>query len=141
VKIVLDANIFVSAYFWGGNPDAILGRVAAGADMLFITDAILREIEFVLKLAKFGLNSNGVRRRLAHIECLASKVAVSPKHRLTGVCRDPGDDKYLECALAAGADYIISGDRDLLVLKEYGGVKIVNARDYLDIVAEKHAGE
>jgi predicted nucleic acid-binding protein len=65
-------------------------------------------------------------------------VTVSPTRRIMGVCRDPNDDKYIECAIAAGAGYIISGDRDLLVLKEYGGVKIVNARDYLNIVEEKH---
>ncbi|GBU20285.1 hypothetical protein R80B4_00161 [Fibrobacteres bacterium R8-0-B4] len=136
MKIVLDANIYISAYFWGGKPDAILDRIAARSDILFITDDIIKEIETVLKMAKFALTDDGVRQRTAKIRGLGITVAVPPKHRITGVCRDPSDEKYIECALAAGADYIISGDRDLLDLKEYGGVKIVNARAYLDIAGE-----
>jgi putative PIN family toxin of toxin-antitoxin system len=134
VKIVLDANTYISAYFWGGKPDAILDRIAARTDILFITNDIVNEIEIVIKREKFGLNNDGVRQRIAKIKSLGILVAVSAKHRISGVCRDSSDDKYIECALAAGADYVISGDRDLLVLKEYCGVKIVNARDYLDIV-------
>jgi len=134
MKAVLDANIFVSAAVWGGNPHKIMKRFSGGLDKLFIIQDIVDEVEYVLRRPKFGLSNEEVERRIAEIEKLGERVVVLPEHAAAGACRDPDDDKYLECALAAGADYIISGDRDLLDIKEYGGVKIVNARDYLDIV-------
>ncbi|MDR2577472.1 MAG: putative toxin-antitoxin system toxin component, PIN family [Chitinispirillales bacterium] len=50
------------------------------------------------------------------------------------ICRDADDDIYLECALSGQADYIVTGDTDLLILKEYRGIEIVNASQYLEIV-------
>jgi uncharacterized protein len=134
MRVVLDTNVIVSAAVWGGNPSKIIKRVADGLDKLFITEDIVDELEDVLRRPMFGLSSEEAELRIAEIEELGKKVAVSPERRITGVCRDSDDDIYLECALAANADYIITGDRDLLDLKEYGGVKIVNARGYLDIV-------
>jgi putative PIN family toxin of toxin-antitoxin system len=134
MKTVLDANVIVSAAVWGGNPRKIIKRVADGLDTLFITKDIVDELEDVLRRPMFGLNDDEVELRIAEIEELSKKVAVSPEHRITDACRDSDDNTYLECAIAAGADYIITGDKDLLVFKEYGGVKIVNARSYLDIV-------
>jgi len=134
MKTVLDANVIVSAAVWGGNPRKIIKRVADGLDKLFIAEYIIDELEDVLRRPIFGLSSEEAELRIAEIERLGKKVAASPERRVTGVCRDPDDDIYLECAVSAGADYLITGDRDLLDIKEYGGVKIVNARDYLDIV-------
>jgi putative PIN family toxin of toxin-antitoxin system len=67
---------------------------------------------------------------------LISDVAIKviPKEKLENVCRDIDDDKYIENALASDAHYIISGDVDLLVLNEYKNIKIVTAKEYLDIV-------
>jgi predicted nucleic acid-binding protein len=63
------------------------------------------------------------------------KIIIQSKHNLPdNTCRDVTDIKYLECAIAANADYIISGDNDLLDMKEFQGIKIVNASDYLEIV-------
>jgi len=134
MKTVLDANIIVSAAVWGGNPRKIIKRAADGLDKLFITDDIVDELEDVLRRPMFGLSTEEADLRIAEIEEIGKKVAISPERRITDACRDSDDNTYLECALAAGADYIITGDRDLLDLKEYGGVKIVNARSYLDIV-------
>jgi len=134
MKTVLDANVIVSASVWGGNPRKIINRFSDGLDKLFITTDIVDEVEYVLRRPMFGLSSEEVEQRIAEIERLGNEVFVSPEHRITGVCRDLDDEIYLECAIAAGAGYIITGDKDLLVLKEYGDVKIVNARSYLDIV-------
>jgi len=134
MNVVVDANIFISGIYRGGNPRNVLKTLIDGIGTLFITDEIVDEIENALKKPKFGLTVKEVKDRITEIEGLGKKVIISPKHRVTGICRDLDDDKYLGCALAANADYIISGDRDLLDLKEYCGVKIVNARDYLDIV-------
>ena len=134
MNLVLDANVFVSAYIWHGIPEVILVRIAKKIDTLFFTDAIINEIEGIIGMPKLKRSKEQIDYILSNIKKRGKMVAVSPQHRVTGVCRDPDDDKYHECAIAAEADYIITGDKDLLVLKEYGGVKIVNARSYLDIV-------
>jgi putative PIN family toxin of toxin-antitoxin system len=134
MNLVLDANVFVSAYIWHGIPEVILIRIAKKMDTLFFTDAIINEIEGIIGMPKLKRSKEQIDYILANIKKRGKKIVTSPQHRVTGVCRDPDDEKYLECAIAAGADYIITGDKDLLVLKEYGGVKIVNARSYLDIV-------
>jgi putative PIN family toxin of toxin-antitoxin system len=136
MKLVLDANIFVSASIWGGNPRKIIKRLTDGVDTLFIAEDIVDEIEAVLKRPKFGLNDENVEQIIADIRRLGEKVAVSPEHLAIGASRDPKDDKYIECALAAGADCIISGDIHLLELKEYRGIKIVTVKEYLCIVTE-----
>jgi putative PIN family toxin of toxin-antitoxin system len=134
MKIVLDANIFISASFWGGKPYDVFERVAEGTDSLFVTTDVLEEIESALRKPKFSAYEDLINTAVMNIQKLSRKVAVSPQSRVSGVCRDPKDDKYLECAIAAKADYIISGDKDLLDLKEYGGVKIVTVKWYLETV-------
>jgi predicted nucleic acid-binding protein len=52
---------------------------------------------------------------------------------LSGVCRDPKDDFILECAVLGNADVIVTGDKDLLALGEYEGIRIVTPRQYLDM--------
>jgi len=134
MNVVLDANIYVSAYIWGGKPDAILDRIAEELDTLFISDDIIDELKTVFRKPKFHLNKERINSIIANIEQFGKNVAVFPKHRTPGASRDPKDDRYLECAIAADADYIISGDIHLLELKEYRGVKIVSVKEYLEIV-------
>ena len=135
MKLVLDANVFISAFIWGGVPRSIIKRYVQVLDTLFVSREIIDEIKRVLGLPKFEEFRNiGFDSIIVHIETYGRMVVIHSKHRVAGVCRDPKDNIYLECALAAGADYLITGDKDLLVLKEYGGVTIVNARSYLDIV-------
>jgi len=133
--IVLDANIFVSAFFWGGNPKTILKLVESKKAILFITDEIIAEIERVLKKRKFKQPEAIKQFALQRIKLISRKIAVPDSQRITtGGSRDETDNKYLECGTAANADYIISGDKHLLELKEYNGIKIVTAAEYLDII-------
>jgi len=134
MKIVVDANVVVSGLIWNGVPGVIIDRVVDGLDVLFMSGPIVDEICEVFRKPKFRKHEKRAISFIAQLRKIGRLVTVSPNYSVKDVCRDPDDDKYLECAIVAGADYIISGDRDLLDLKEYGGVKIVNARDYLDIV-------
>ena len=68
MKIVLDANIFISSFFWGGNPRLILKRVIAGIDILFITKEILDEIEDVIGRPKFHADSEEIHYFINSIE-------------------------------------------------------------------------
>jgi uncharacterized protein len=132
MKIVLDANIFISSFFWGGNPRLILERVIEGIDELFITKEILDEIESVVGRPKFHTDKEKAAYFINSIEDIGNKIV--PKSRINNGSRDKTDNKYLECGISADVDYIISGDMDLLELKEYKKIKIVTAKDYLEII-------
>jgi len=130
MKIVLDANIFISAFFWGGNPRFVLERVITGKDELYVTKEILDEIELVMGRPKFHVKKEEVDYFINSIEEIGNKIV--PKRQINNASRDKTDNKYIECAIAANVDYIISGDIHLLELKEYKNVKIVTAKDYLE---------
>ena len=130
MKIVLDANIFISSFFWGGNPRLVLERVITGKDELYITKEILGEIESVMGRPKFHVKKEEVDYFINSIEEIGNKIV--SKRQVNNGSRDKTDNKYIECAITANADYIISGDMHLLELKEYKNVKIVTAKDYLE---------
>jgi putative PIN family toxin of toxin-antitoxin system len=134
MKIVLDINTLISAFFWRGVPRTVFDRVTDGLDTLFITVDMIDEIDGVIKKPKFDAKENRKEALVNDIRKYGQKVSVSSQHKAAGACRDVTDDKIFECALAAKADYIITGDKDLLVLKEYGGIRIVTAKEYLDTV-------
>jgi putative PIN family toxin of toxin-antitoxin system len=131
MKIVLDANIYISSTFWGGNPRAILQRCFDGIDDLYITEGIIDELYDVMSRPKFHLKKAEVDFYMNRINGTANKVY--PKKDIS-ISRDKDDNEYIECAVECNADYIISGDSDLLELKKYSNIKIVTARDYLNIV-------
>jgi putative PIN family toxin of toxin-antitoxin system len=118
MKIVLDANVFISSFFWGGNPRIVLGRVIAGIDELFITKEILDEIYDVIRRSKFHADEDEINYFIISLEEIANKIV--PKIRVKNGSRDKADNKYIECGITAHVDYIISGDIHLLELKEYG---------------------
>jgi len=134
MKVVLDANVLISAYFWRGNPHTIFNRVVDGSDIMFITDEIIDELGRTIRKPRFHAGAEQINDYLTGIAGLGKKITISPRDRINGVCRDPDDEKYIECAIACNADYIISGDKDLLCLKRYNNVGIISARDYLYII-------
>ena len=132
MRLVLDANIFVSSFFWGGNPRMVLERVIEGIDELFITKEILDEIEEVMGRSKFHAEKEEVEYFINSIEEIGNKIV--PKIKIKNGSRDKADNKYIECGMAANVDYIISGDIHLLELREYGNIKIKSAREYLKTI-------
>ena len=132
MKIVIDSNIFVSSFFWGGNPKEIFERVINGFDELFITDEIIKEITSVMSSKKFNVNNSEIEDYIKIIEKY-SKIIIS-KGIKKPASRDQDDDKILQCGLDGNVDFIITGDKDLLVLKEYETIKIIKPKDYLEIV-------
>ena len=130
MKIVLDTNIFISSFFWGGNPRKIVQRIIDGKDELFICKEILQEIASVMARPKFNVSNESVMRFIHSIEDIANHIVLSGI--VQQVCRDSEDDKILECALLANADYIITGDTDLLIFEEFRGVKIITANEYVN---------
>jgi putative PIN family toxin of toxin-antitoxin system len=132
MKIVLDANILISAFFWGGNPRKVLERVITQKDELFISKDILEETENVMRRPKFHANKEDIDYFINSLEEIGNKII--PKKLTKFGSRDRTDNKYIECSLTVNADYIISGDIHLLEIKEYGKIKIVSAKEYLGII-------
>jgi putative PIN family toxin of toxin-antitoxin system len=134
MKIVIDNNIYISAFKSGGKPYDVFKRAVDGFDTLFFTSAILVEVEEVLGRPKFKFGADRLQRAIQYIKKYGNEIPVLSHHKApVDACRDPDDIKYLECADAAKADYIVSGDKHLLEMGEYKGIKIVNANDYLEI--------
>jgi len=132
MKLVIDANVLISSFFWGGNPRLVLERVIAGIDELFLTKEILDEVETVVVRPKFHADKEKITYFISSIEEIGNKIV--PNKKVKNGSRDKTDNKYLECGITADVDYIISGDIHLLELKEYENIKIVSAKDYLYIV-------
>jgi len=132
MKIVLDANVFISSFFWGGNPKIVLERVIANLDELFITKEILDEIETVISRPKFHVGQEQIKFIMKSIDEI-SNIVITKNHKVK-ISRDNTDNKYLECAVNAGAEYIISGDIHLLEIKEYKKIKIITPKNYLKII-------
>jgi putative PIN family toxin of toxin-antitoxin system len=130
MKIVLDSNIFVSSFFWRGNPRKIFDRVTNGLDELYITDDILNEVLTVMSRKKFDVKKNEIDDYINIIESYSIKIF--PKNTAEEISRDKDDNKVLQCGSEGKVDFIVTGDNDLLVLKEYKNSKIVNAKEYLD---------
>jgi putative PIN family toxin of toxin-antitoxin system len=134
VRTVLDTNVLVSAFLRGGKPKAILERAIEGEDSLFLSRDILDELREVLGRVRFKLDPEKVAYFIQALEELATIVA--PKQAVHPECRDRADAIILDCALAASAQYIVSGDQDLLTLDPWRGIPILNAADYLREVSE-----
>lgn len=132
IKAVLDSNIFISGILFGGNPRKIIDLVIEGKIRLCISSDVLKEIKEVLERDKFGFSSDITRQIIIEIESLSEFITPVKKHSV--VTRDSDDNAIIDCAIEADADYIITGDNDLLSLKEYKNIKIISAADFMNII-------
>ena len=125
LRFVLDTNVCVSPYGFGGQP-AILVRGAIGGDIELITSpALLAELARVL--------TDKLSFDVAHVEAVVGQLArvavvVRPETRLAIIADEP-DNRVLECALSGGADVIVSGDSHVLALREFHGIRILRPAD------------
>ncbi|MCW5619571.1 MAG: putative toxin-antitoxin system toxin component, PIN family [Burkholderiales bacterium] len=128
-----DTNVVVSAFLWGGTPRKVLDAARGGTIVLFTSPALIAELEEVLGREQFARRIAQAGSSVAGMtgDYLALAHLVRPTARPL-VARDPDDDHVLACALAAHADLIVSGDRDLLDLKRYQDIEIVSAAAALE---------
>ena len=134
MRIVLDANVLVSALISSrGSPTRLLLYWEEGKLDLVVSPPILQELDRVVhypKLqARYALSAALVERFLAF--CEKQAIVVMPKEEVAIVDRDPSDNRYLECALAGDARYVVSGDRHLLDLKAYRGIQILTPTEFV----------
>ena len=126
--IVLDTNVMISALLSAEGPPAqIIDLWKAGAFDVAASDPLLDEVKRVLGYDKIkkhlGLTPGETDRLLSGWR--TTSIVVEPKEELEVIEDDPDDNRVLECAVAAEADYIVSGDHHLLDLGEYRGIEIL----------------
>ena len=128
VRLVLDTNIIISGLLWGGKPLQVLELAKSGQAELFTSSPLLAELLDALRREKFAALLASQRTTPAFLmqryELLTRFTFPEPIERTV---RDADDDLVIATALAASADAIVSGDKDLLVLHPYKGVDILNA--------------
>ena len=141
MRAVIDTNILVRARL---NPEGTVGPVIDllrdGRYTYLFSDATLEELIEVLgrprMVNKYGITAGEVEA-LTNLLILRGE-AIRPKEAIAE-CRDPKDDKFLEVAVTAKADVIVTGDEDLLVLHPFRGIDIVGPRDFLAMLSSAEA--
>lgn len=141
VRAVLDANVFVSAFLKPrGTPGKILEQLIHNAAFtLVVSRPILDELRRCLTYPKvrkhLEMDDDDIELWLASLAVLS--LCVPGEMEVDAVKTDPGDDKYLGAAIEGCAEYVVSGDHHLLELQQYGDVKIVTPRVFLDFIKDE----
>ncbi len=128
MRAVFDTNVLVTAFVAEGICSKLLTRGRQKQFHLIVCPIILQEFDRVL-IKKFSATRNETRSAL-RIVSEAIHSVVHPSQSVQSVCRDPDDEAILACALEARADYLVTGDGDLLELKVFKGIRIVTPRDF-----------
>lgn len=135
-KVVLDSNIFISFLISHKPPiSTILDLWRRGELAVYYSVEILDELKRALeypKIRKMVSDSDSISL-IDAIKILGILVVPSKKIE---VCRDKEDDKYLEVCLESGCGFLISGDEDLLAIKEFRGVKIINPSEFVSLIQQ-----
>lgn len=138
MKIVCDTNVLVSALvFPGGPPDEILQLARSGLLTLHLSPDIVTETKRVL-MGKFQYTEEQAGHLIERFTAIGHMVY--PTERVQIIQRVEADNRILECALTAQADFLVTGDRrDILPLRKIGGTPIVSPREFLDILRSTRA--
>ena len=128
MKAVFDTNVLIAAFLTEGICAKLLIRARRRDFDLILCDGILQEFERVLK-KKFAASPHETSEALIILSEAALEI-LGRTDSITPICRDSDDDLILACARDAVADYVVTGDEDLLVLKNYESISIVNPREF-----------
>ena len=129
MRIVVDTNVIISGVFFGGAPGEVLKAIVSNKVTACATKQIVEEyIEIVNEIIS---RKQGKLNNTILLTLIESLEMIKPKAHIE-ISRDPDDDKFIECAKDADALYIVSGDKDLLVIKQYENIKIITAKEFCD---------
>ena len=130
VRLVLDSNVLVSAALFKNSIGRRAFNKAIMNGQVLMSEAVLAELQDVLDRPRFDRYLSLELRR-TFLSDLLALVEIIETFRRIEVCRDPKDDKFLELAVSGGAAFIISSDKDLLVLNPFEGIEILSPLDFL----------
>lgn len=132
LRVILDTNVLVSALLFRGELSVLVPMWKNGAFTPIFTKETFAEFRSVLAYPKF---------KLAHdeIDCIIQEEVLpyfdvaAGAQQISGVCKDPQDDKFLSCAMAAHADLIVTGDQAFYELKKFKSVKIISPSVFIKL--------
>jgi putative PIN family toxin of toxin-antitoxin system len=130
MRVVLDTNVVVSALLFKTTLSKIIALWQRGAIIPAVSKDTFQELQTVLAYPKFALTQDEIRAMLEG-EILPFFEVIEVRADVKGICADPADDKFLACALAASVDYLVSGDKALIDLKQYKSIKIIKPSEFL----------
>ena len=138
MKIVIDTNVFVSSFFNPeGRPRKIINLWKSGKAILCFTEKILEEyLEVLMRLGLAG--EPELKELLQLFTRKANMMFIGSTPELTLIKDDPDDNKFVECAVGAGAEFIISGDKHLLNLKTFREVQILTPTEFLNMTKSEN---
>ena len=128
MRIVIDTNVVASAIFFGGKPRELLELLMRRQVDAYASPEIICEYQETCD--ELVSRYPGKPMLLPLNQIIAACRLIKTRSKIA-VCRDPEDDKFIECAVDANCIYIVSGDKDLLSVKEYEGIQIVTVADFL----------
>jgi len=131
LKVVLDTNVLVSALLFKGELSKLLSLLKQRKCILLFSEETLNEIIRVLHYPKFALTEKEIDYLLQSEILSYAKIVETVLKFNKEACRDREDQKFLELAVSAKADYIISGDKDLLDLKKINKIRILSPNEFL----------
>ncbi len=130
IRVVLDTNVLISALLFKGELPGIVRLWQKGKIVPVISKETFHELRTVLEYPKFSLSRAEIKSLIEN-EILPFFEVVNVSKHVKGVCRDPGDDKFISCAISAHADCIVTGDKDLFDLKGYQSIRIIHTSDFI----------
>ena len=132
MKVVIDTNIWIS-YLLGGLLQRIDEKILSKEIKAVVSDETLKELSEVLSRPRFKniITAERIKELFSLLDSYA--IVVSPSQKVSA-CRDEKDNFLLEVALEGKADYLITGDEDLLVLNVFHNTKIVRPKDFEEML-------
>ena len=133
LRVVFDTNVLISAWFWEGNESRLIECVEEGTINGYSSTLLFEELRRTLRYPRFSVSEEDVESVCDYYLLLLKMVR--PRQTINVMLEDPEDNRVLECAVEAEADYIVSGDHHLLNLSLFRGKKIVGAAELLVILS------
>jgi uncharacterized protein len=129
MRIIIDTNIFVSAFVFKSETATDVVRFVALNHVMLFSESTFIELKMTLLKPKFTqiMELTTIKNLLKNL--IRIGVFIEPKTKIT-VCRDPKDNKFLELAVAGNADFIVTGDKDLLELPPFRNIRIITPKEF-----------
>lgn len=129
MRIVIDTNVLISGVFFGGFPRKILSSIVNEKITACATSEIINKYEEIIQ-EMIDRKQGRINRTILIPLIKTMEIIESSSH--IEICRDSDDDKFLECAKDSHALYIVSGDKDLLIIEKYENIQIVTSKEFCE---------
>jgi putative PIN family toxin of toxin-antitoxin system len=137
-RVVVDTNLIISATFWGGQPRRLLDLIRVSKAQLVTSTDIIHELKITLQYSKFDQHFMALGRTVDNVVEEYQKIAesVTPADVPEDVVRDKKDRMILATAVGGKASHLVSGDKDLLDLREYEKIIILTATQFIEYLTK-----